>query len=115
MDIKRIDTNARMSQSVSHGGLVYLAGQVAQDTKQDVKGQTAQVLASVEARLREAGSDKDRILSATIHLTDADDFHDMNSIWEAWLPAGSAPARTTVIAQLVNPAFLVEVTVVAAT
>lgn len=114
MSITRIEPGKRMSQAVRHGSLVFLAGQVAADTAQDVSGQTRQILAEIERLLALAGSDKTKILSATIYLTDIATFADMNSVWDAWVPAGHLPARATVEAKLASPAYKVEIQVVAA-
>jgi enamine deaminase RidA (YjgF/YER057c/UK114 family) len=115
MTIERFHTGARMSKFVRHAGLVYLCGQTSTGSPaQDVEAQTLEVLNRVEALLAEAGSGRDRILAATIHLREMADFAAMNRVWEAWLPAGAAPARTTVEARLAMPELRVEVTIVAA-
>lgn len=115
MAIQRLHTNQRMSQVVVHNGTAYLAGQVADDLTANVEQQTREVLASVERLLDEAGTDKSRILSATIYLKDvAADFAGMNGVWDQWVPQGCAPARATVQAALCYPEILVEVSVVAA-
>jgi enamine deaminase RidA (YjgF/YER057c/UK114 family) len=103
-----------MSQAVAHGGLVFLAGQVAADPAQDIAGQTRQILGQIDALLAEAGSDKSRILSATIWLADISTFAEMNSVWDAWVIPGSTPARATVEARLAGPDFKVEIAAVAA-
>jgi len=103
-----------MSQAVAHNGIVHLAGQVAADTSADVAGQTRQILEAIEALLAEAGSDKTRILSATIYLADIGKFAQMNAVWDAWVPAGHTPARATVEARLATPAHTVEIQVIAA-
>jgi enamine deaminase RidA (YjgF/YER057c/UK114 family) len=112
--IKRIETGPRMSQAVVHGNTVYLAGQVATDTAADVTGQTRQVLASIDRLLAVAGTDKSRILAATIFLADIGEFAAMNAVWEGWVPARATPARATVEAQLATPAYVVEIVVTAA-
>lgn len=114
MSIQRLHVGKRMSEAVIHGGVVYLAGQVAADPAQDVTGQTRQVLDAVDRLLAEAGSDKTCILSATIFLKDIADFAAMNAVWDAWVPQGHTPARATVQAALATPKYLVEVKVVAA-
>lgn len=114
MTIKRIHSGPRMSQAVIHNGVVYLAGQVAKDPDKDVQDQTRQVLAGIDALLAEAGSDKSRLLSATIYLADIADFPKMNSVWDAWVVAGSTPARATVQASLATPKYRVEIMVMAA-
>lgn len=112
--VERLHTGPRMSQAVIHGDTVYVAGQVASDPAADVAGQTRQVLAAIDALLAEAGSDKTRILSATIYLADIGTFAQMNYVWDAWVPAGHAPARATVEARLAASAYKVEIQVVAA-
>ena len=114
MTIKRLHSGARMSQVVIHNGLAYLAGQVANDADTDVADQTRQVLATIDTLLLEAGSDKTRILTATIYLADMADFATMNGVWDAWVVAGSTPARATVEASLATPKYKVEIMVVAA-
>ena len=113
--IRRLDVGPRMSQAVIHAGTVYLAGQVADDPVPSVKSQTEQILAKIDRLLAEAGSDKSKILSATVWLTDIRRFDEMNEVWDAWVAAGEPPARATVEAALARPANLVEIMVVAAT
>lgn len=113
--IERFHTTARMSKIVRHAGLVYLCGQTSSGSPhEDASSQTREVLARIDALLAEAGSDRARLLSAVVHLKDMADFAAMNAEWEAWLPAGAGPARTTVQALLAQPALRVEITVVAA-
>jgi enamine deaminase RidA (YjgF/YER057c/UK114 family) len=112
--IKRLEVGPRMSQAVVHGNTVYLAGQVADDTSLDVAGQTRQVLASIDRLLAAAGSDKTKILAATVYLADIGSFAAMNSAWEAWVAKGQTPARATVEAALAAPAYQVEIVVTAA-
>lgn len=114
MSIKRFETGPRMSQAVVHGNMVYIAGQVADDPTADVRGQTVQVLASIDRLLAAAGSDKTRILSATIYLADIGTFSQMNAAWDAWVPQGHAPARATVEARLAAPQYKVEIQALAA-
>ncbi len=112
--IKRIQVGPRMSQAVVHGQTVYLAGQVADDPKADVATQTRQVLASIDRLLAAAGSDKTRILRASIFLKDIGSFADMNKVWDAWVAQGHTPARATVQSALATPDYLVEIVVTAA-
>jgi enamine deaminase RidA (YjgF/YER057c/UK114 family) len=119
MTIERRNVAKRLSQLVIYkpppdGRLVYLAGQVAEDPKADIEGQTRSVLAQIDRLLGEAGTDKTKILSTTIYLADMSDFKAMNGVWEAWVPKGEAPARATVEAKLANPGYRVEMQVVAA-
>ncbi|MGB5102457.1 MAG: RidA family protein [Steroidobacteraceae bacterium] len=112
--IQRLHPGPRMSQAVVHGNMAYLAGQVAADPSADVAGQTRQVLAAIDQLLAETGSDKTRILTATIYLADIGTFAQMNSVWDAWVAKGHPPARATVEARLAAPAYKVEIQVVAA-
>ena len=114
MTIKYIKAGPRMSQATVHGSTVYLAGQVAADPVPDVKKQTAQILAQIDALLKEAGTDKTKLLSANIWLSDVRFFPDMNAVWDAWVAPGHTPARATVEAKLAGPQYWVEIMVVAA-
>ncbi|MFT3762484.1 MAG: RidA family protein [Pseudoxanthomonas sp.] len=112
--IQRIDAGPRMSEASIHGGIVYLAGQVAEDAEADAAGQTRQVLAAIDDLLAQAGTDKTKILRAQIFLADISDFAAMNSAWDEWVPHGNAPSRATVEARLADPAWKVEIVVTAA-
>lgn len=115
MTIERFEPGARMSQGAAYGGLVYLAGQVAEKPEgAGVTAQTEQVLAQIDRLLAAAGSDKSRILSATIYLADIATFADMNAAWDAWVDRANPPARATVEAKLAAPDYRVEIVVVAA-
>jgi enamine deaminase RidA (YjgF/YER057c/UK114 family) len=113
MSIKRSKVGARMSQCVVHGDTVYLAGQVADDPNADVAGQTKQILAKADGLLAEAGSDKSKLLSATVWLSDIRAFDEMNKVWDAWISPGNTPARACVEAKLARPNLLVEIGFVA--
>jgi enamine deaminase RidA (YjgF/YER057c/UK114 family) len=97
-----------------HNGVCYLAGQVAADCNQDITGQTQQVLASIDALLARAGSNKSKLLMCQIFLVDLTEFAAMNTVWEAWLVPGQAPPRATVQAALARPGWKVEMVVTAA-
>lgn len=112
--IQRFDTGPRLSEMAIHNGTVYLAGQIADDCSADIRGQTRQVLASIDNLLARAGSDKGKILHAQIFLPDLGNFPAMNEVWEAWLTPGQAPTRATVQAVLANPRWKIEIVVVAA-
>jgi enamine deaminase RidA (YjgF/YER057c/UK114 family) len=112
--IKRINSGARMSGAVVHGNTVYLAGQVADDTSEGVAGQTKQILAKIDALLAEAGTDKSKLLSTNIWLTDMATFNEMNKVWDGWVSAGNAPARATVESALAAPQYRVEIMCIAA-
>ena len=96
------------------GRIAWLAGQVAQDPSADLASQARSVLSQIDTLLAEIGSDKTKILSATIYLADIKDFAAMNVVWDAWVPQGHTPARATVEANLAAPAYKIEIQVVAA-
>ena len=113
-DITRIKTGPRMSQAVIHNGIAYLAGQVGAPGA-SVADQTKAVLASVDTLLAEAGTDKTRLLTAQIWLSDISaGFEDMNAVWETWIAQGHTPARWTGEAKLATPDYKVEIIVTAA-
>ena len=113
--INRIETGPRMSQAVIHGDTVYLAGQVAFDAPgASVADQTTNILERIDNLLSEAGTDKTKLLSATIWLSDISDFDEMNSVWDAWVSQGNTPARACVESALAAPQFTVEIGVIAA-
>jgi enamine deaminase RidA (YjgF/YER057c/UK114 family) len=112
--IERLHTNQRMSQTVVHNDTIYLAGQVAADPSVGVTEQTRQILGQIDGLLGEVGSDKTRILMATIWLSDIATFAEMNAAWDAWVPAGHTPARACVESRLAGEAWKVEIRVVAA-
>lgn len=113
MTITRIQAGPRMSQAVVHGDTVYLAGQVGAPGESVTK-QTQTILGQIEALLAETGSEKAKILSATIWLADMSDFAEMNAVWDEWIGGDDAPARATGEAKLATPAYKVEIIVIAA-
>ncbi|WP_176015710.1 RidA family protein [Burkholderia sp. BCC0398] len=114
MAVIRHHGGARLSETAIHNGTVYLAGQIAEDTTQDIRGQTREVLGHIDRLLAEANSDKAHLLSVQIYISDLANFEGMNAEWDAWVAEGNAPPRATVEAKLADPALLVEIVVVAA-
>jgi enamine deaminase RidA (YjgF/YER057c/UK114 family) len=115
MTIQRFDTGPRMSQVVIHGDTIYLAGVVASNAAgESVTRQTQDVLSIIDSHLKKAGSDKSKLLTATIYLTDMNTFAEMNAAWDGWVSAGNTPARATVEARLAAPRYGVEIMVIAA-
>ena len=112
--IKRVNVGKRLSDMAVCNGVAYLAGQVPDDTTQDITGQTAQVLATIDKLLAEAGTDKTRILMAQIFVANMKEFDGMNKAWDAWVAEGNAPPRATIEARLANPDYKVEIVVTAA-
>jgi len=115
MSIQRFETGPRMSQVVVHGDTVFLAGVVAHKAAGDsVTKQTQEVLSVIDGHLARAGSDKSKLLTATIYLVDMKTFAEMNAVWDAWVSKGNTPARATVEARLAAPQYSVEIMVTAA-
>jgi enamine deaminase RidA (YjgF/YER057c/UK114 family) len=113
MSIKRLAEEGRLSGAVVAGGMVWLAGQVADDASLDAEGQTADILAQIDALLAEAGTDKRALVSMQIVLADIADAPAMNRAWDRWLDPAAKPARMTIEAKLVDPRWKVEITGVA--
>lgn len=113
MAIRRLAEEQRLSGAVVAGGMVWLAGQVADDSSLDAEGQTADILRQIDALLAEAGTDKRALVSIQIVLADIKDAPAMNRAWDAWLDPAHKPARMTIQAPLVDPAWKVEITGVA--
>ena len=116
MDITRYHTGKRMSEVVVHGNTVYTAGQVAQNAPgASVTEQTKDILATMDALLAEAGTDRSKLLTATIWLNAMDDFAEMNAVWDSWVVPGSTPCRACVESpKLASPKFTVEIMAIAA-
>jgi enamine deaminase RidA (YjgF/YER057c/UK114 family) len=116
LTIERIQSGPRMSQAVIHNKTVYLSGQVSEVARgKSVTVQTTEILASIDRLLASAKTDKSRLLSAMIWLTDMSTFSEMNKVWEAWVVPGATPARATVMsAQLAAKDFKIEIAVIAA-
>jgi len=115
MSIERKEVGARMSQIVAHGDTVYLAGIVARANKgKSVTEQTREILSTIDGYLAQAGTDKSKLLSANIWITDMAKFAEMNAVWDAWVAPGQTPARACVEAKLAAPDYHVEIMVVAA-
>jgi enamine deaminase RidA (YjgF/YER057c/UK114 family) len=112
--IRRFAVGPRMSQAVVHAGTVHIAGQVADDRSVGVQGQTRQVLAKIDALLKEAGSDRSRLVAVDVFLPHISDFAAMNEIWDAWIDPKNPPARACVEARLADPDLRVEMTAIAA-
>lgn len=115
MSIARLGSERRrMSKIVIHNNTVYLCGQVAKDAVAGIKQQTETMLEKVDDLLKQAGSDREHILSATIYIKDMKYFAQMNEVWDAWVIEGYSPARACVEASLARPELLVEISVIAA-
>jgi enamine deaminase RidA (YjgF/YER057c/UK114 family) len=114
MSITRHEPGPILSLAVEHGNTVYLAGIVPKNLKNDIKGQTQEVLAEIDRMLAKCGTSKSKLLQATIWVTDIRNRAPMNEVWTAWVDAKHLPARACVEAKLADPRALVEIMVVAA-
>ncbi|CCV03997.1 conserved hypothetical protein [Mesorhizobium metallidurans STM 2683] len=114
MTIERFENGPRFCRVLSHNGIVYLAGMTADDLSGDTTQQTRDVLAKIDTYLAKAGSDKTKVLSATIWLRDVADFDRMNAAWDQWIDKSAMPVRATVEARLAGDGYLVEIMVIAA-
>ena len=114
MNVERKKVGPRLSQAVVHGETVYLAGIVADHPVPEVAAQTGQILDQIDKLLAECGTNKSKLLMATIWLADIRDYDEMNSVWDKWVTPGQTPARACVEARLAQPKYLVEIRVVAA-
>lgn len=112
--MKYYQSGPRMSQAVACGGLVHIAGQVADDRKAGVAEQTADVLARLDALLSEAGSSKSQLVAVNVFLPHIGDFAAMNAVYDAWIDPARPPARACVEARLADPDLRIEITAVAA-
>lgn len=112
--IQRLHTGPRYSECAIHAGTVYLAGQVANNTANDIEGQTTEVLGMIDQLLAESGSSKQHLLMVHIYLTHMEDYAGMNTVWDAWVAEGHAPPRATVQASLAKPDWRIEIVVTAA-
>lgn len=113
-NITKLDSNNTLSEIIIHNGVVYLAGQVPNDDSLDIKGQSREVFANIDAALTKAGTDKSKILSAQVFITDLKNFDDFNNEWNEWVKNTTPPARATIEAKLVNPNWLIEIMIIAA-
>ena len=112
--ITRHGVAARYSEASVFNGVIYLAGMVPEGAATDIRGQTQDVLAQIDAHLAAQGSDKTRLLRVQIYLSDIADIGAMNEVWDAWVAPGHAPSRATVQAALADPAWRIEVVAMAA-
>ena len=112
--IVRHESKGILSSAVEHGNTVYLAGLTAEDQSQDAKGQTAQILATIDRLLGVCGTDKSKVLTATIWVSDIRNRPLSNEAWNAWTGGQNLPARACIESKMADPRCLVEIMVVAA-
>ena len=111
--MQKLHSNQRMSQIVIHNQTIYLSGQVG-NSEEDIKAQTLTCLEKVEKLLQEVGSDKSKLLMATVWVKSMSDFAAMNEVWDKWFEGVQPPARACGESALARPELLVEITVIAA-
>jgi enamine deaminase RidA (YjgF/YER057c/UK114 family) len=114
MDIKRYDISGHLSKAVEHNGTVYVAGTTAGDRSVGMKPQTEQVLARIDGLLAKCGTNKSKLLSATVYISDMKQKALMNEAWLAWIDTKNPPTRACVAVELGTPETLVEIVVTAA-
>jgi len=114
MSIERIDPGVRMAHAVGYGNLVFLAGHVSENAAGSVADQTRDILGQIDAHLAAAGSDKSRLLTVQIWLTDIGTWSEMNTVWDEWVDKANLPARATVETRLASPDYKVEIGGIAA-
>ena len=118
MNIERHEMGPRFSEmtvvDLGVAKMIYVAGQVAENTALEITGQTREVLGYIDRLLAKAGANRTHIVSARIYLASAGDYAAMNAVWDEWVPAGHTPARATIGARLVRPDYKIEIEVVAA-
>ncbi|WP_431856070.1 RidA family protein [Azospirillum sp.] len=113
--VKRIEKTKIMHRAVEHNGIVFLGGIIADDVSVGMGGQTQQICKKLDAVLAMAGTDKTKLLSAQLYITDMAQKEDMNAAWLEWLDGNDLPARATIgVADLGSPSILIEVVVTAA-
>ena len=112
--MKHYQVGPRMAQAVTYNGAVHIAGQVANNRKADIEGQTRDVLAKIDALLAEAGTSKSKLVAVNVFLPHITDFEAMNRVYGAWIDPARPPARACVEARLADPDLRIEITAIAA-
>lgn len=110
--IQRINPQAQWSDAVVHNGTAYFVE--VPESGSDISSQTLALLAQAERTLALAGSSKRQLLQATIYIKHMSERATFNALWAEWLPAGCAPARVCVSAEMASPDYLLEIAFVAA-
>ncbi len=114
MKIHRINPCKRWSDITVFNGIAHFVEVADSDTTEDIKGQVNQIFSQTDQALEKINSDRSRILSVTIYITDFANLPALNEVWDAWFPEGCAPSRACVKAELADPEYLVEMAFVVA-
>ena len=107
------------SQAVSVGGTIYCSGQIGIDPNSGaivaggVEAELRQVLANLKAVLSGAGSSPDKVVMASIFLTNIADGKIVNPIYGEFVNQQNPPARQTVAVKDLPLGALVEISVIA--
>ncbi|MCB8821394.1 RidA family protein [Microvirga rosea] len=113
--VSRVGVATRYSDLVILDDVAYFSGYVPETSVgQPVAEQTRDILEQIAQSLAEIGSDKTKVLHATIWLADMGNYDAMNEVWDSWVPAGHAPARVCVENKLADPSYAIEIQVTAA-
>jgi enamine deaminase RidA (YjgF/YER057c/UK114 family) len=114
-DIIRMGVNPRLSMATAYGGVVYLSGQVAIDAGAGpVADQAREVLKRIDELLAQAGTDRTRLLTVNLYVSDLADLPQINEVWHEWLDGAEPPCRTTIETKLASPRYALEIGGVAA-
>ncbi len=103
-----------LHEVVEHNGVLYFGGVIADDLSIDMAGQTADVLRQVEHLLALHGSNRDRVLSALIFVSDLALKPALDEVWKGYFQPAHLPARAAVGIGELGPRVLPEVVLTAA-
>jgi enamine deaminase RidA (YjgF/YER057c/UK114 family) len=99
-------------RSVAHNGIVTTVATSA--TKEpSLYAQACNALATIDRNLTEAGTDKSRILTAMVYITDMRNKPELNRAWDEWVDRSNLPMRACLGVDLEGD-DLVEIVVTAA-
>lgn len=113
--ITRREKTPIMHRIVEHNGVIHFGGVLADHLNGvSMRGQITQVCAKLDKLLADAGSDKSKLISATLFITDMNQKQEMNEVWTSWLEARDLPTRATIGVSDLGQDVLIEVVVTAA-
>jgi len=106
------------SQAIIEGDFIFVAGQGCTNPltgkleRGDVRSETKQVFANLEAILQAAGSSLGDVVKCNVYLRDINDFAAMNEVYATYFSA-PFPARTTIQAGALPGGIAVEIECIA--
>lgn len=113
--IDRQNRTPIMHRYVEYNGTIHFGGIIADDVSASMKEQVEQICRKLDELLAHAGTDKTKLLSAMLYVTDMNRKSEMNEAWAAWIAPEHLPARATIgVADLGSPEVLIEIVVTAA-